>query len=77
MHSPTETTGYRRLAAAVLRQAVRDAQSDNGTATEARAWLAESSGCADLCDLIGLDRGAVAAWVDGLPPVRQPALPGL
>ena len=73
-----DPTGYhwRRLACAVIVQAAKDAQSGNGTATEARASL-RGEWCGFLLDSVNLDRGAVAAWVDGLPAVAQPALPGM
>lgn len=66
---------WRRLAAAVLRRAVLDARSDNGTAAEARRWLPGDPFCLYLLDAVDLDRQTVAAWVSELPELAQPALP--
>lgn len=65
---------YRRLAAAIVRRAVLDAQSANGQAAAARCWLLTSPWCGDLLDYLSLDRRRALAWVDGLPDLAQPAL---
>ena len=66
---------YRRLACAILARAVRDAKSGNGHSAEARHWLAGEG--ADLAEQLDIAPSRVAAWVDGLYTLAQPALPGL
>ncbi len=63
--------GCRRLLAAILVQAGRDARRGDALA---RDWLAEA-GPVVVDDLdISLD---LAGWLADLEPVAQPALPGL
>lgn len=66
---------YRRLACAILVRAARDARSGNGCASEARDWLAGEG--ADLAEQLDIAPSRVAAWVDDLRTLAQPALPGL
>jgi len=66
------TLAFRRLAAAVLLRAARDARDGNGHAADARSWLADDG--ADLADQLGLPPERVTAWVDGLPILVQPVL---
>lgn len=65
---------HRRLAAAIILRAIRDARSGNGHAAEARRWLASDPLAADLLDALDIRRERVTAWVEGLGPVLQPAL---
>jgi hypothetical protein len=66
---------HRRLAAAIVLRAVRDARSSNGYAAEARRWLLSDPLAADLLDYLDLGQSKLTAWVEGLEPLRQPALP--
>jgi len=70
-----EGQAARRLAAAVVLRACRDARLGNGYAAEARDWLAGDG--ADLAEQLDLDAGRVIRWVDGLPGLVQEGLPGL
>jgi hypothetical protein len=74
MTDPT-TNGYRRLACAVIRHAVLDAQSANGRASEARRWLESDPFCHFLLDSLDIAPEAVTAWLRDLPEVAQLALP--
>jgi hypothetical protein len=67
--------GWRRLAAAILVRAAKDAQSRDGYAAEARYWLLSSPWAIYLMDMMELDRSLVRRWVLDLKPLRQPALP--
>jgi hypothetical protein len=65
-----ETLAYRRLAGAILEQAIRDARSScPEMAARARRWLISSPWAGDLMDALGVDRGAVADWVSNMDPV--------
>lgn len=75
MTTDTQANAYRQLAAAVLLQAVKDAQSGNGHAAPARWWLTRDTWAGDLLDGLGLDREAVGDWIAGLDPVQQSVLP--
>jgi hypothetical protein len=66
---------WRRLAAAIIARAVKDARSGNGYAAEARSWLLSSPLAAYLLDVVEVDRGRVYRWVCELEPLYQPALP--
>ena len=70
-----DTGGYRRLAAAIIARAVKDAQSGNGHSAEARSWLLASPLAAYLLDVVEVDPGVVRQWVRELDPLHQPALP--
>ena len=62
---------YRRLAGAILEQAIRDARSScPEMAARARHWLIASPWAGDLMDALGVDRGAVADWVSKLEVAR-------
>lgn len=63
---------HRRLAAAILARACRDARSTNAHACEARSWLADEG--TDLVAWLDLDMGRVRRWVDALPTLGQPGL---
>lgn len=67
----------RRLMAAILARAVRDARDNDGYAAEARRWLLESDYAERLLDAFGIHRDRAAAWVDGLDHLRQEMLPDL
>ena len=72
MIADAETLAYRRLACAILTQAIQDDQSPcPKMAARARCWLTSSPWADDLLDALGLDRGAVADWVSELEPVAQ------
>jgi len=61
---------YRRLAAAILRRAVLDAERDDGA--EARAWLVgEVSFAGMLLDGLEISRDVVREWVRELPQVQN------
>jgi hypothetical protein len=66
---------WRRLAAAILLQAARDAVNGNGHAAEARTWL-RSRQCADLLDALDVDRGRAVKWLLSQDPLDQLQLPG-
>jgi hypothetical protein len=71
-----ETYLLRRLPAAILKRAVRDAISANGHSATACCWLVSDD--ADLLlSALAIDGDAVAAWLETLEPVKQCALPGL
>ena len=72
MTADPETLAARRLTAALLLRAARDARSGNGYAAEARDWLADEG--ADLATWLDLDAGRVIRWVDALPVLVQPGL---
>ena len=65
---------YRRFAAAILVQAVKDAKSGNDYSAEARRWL-RTAGC-DLAEMLDIPPERVAAFLDGLPgpPYEQLSL---
>ena len=68
----SEATAYhfRRLAAAIVARAVRDAKSANDSrAIEARSWLVAEAG--DLLDALDIPQERLADWVAGLPVVAQ------
>jgi hypothetical protein len=67
---------WRRLAAAIVLQAARDATNGNGHAAEARVWL-RSPQCADLLDALDVDRGKAARWLQSQEPLVQASLPGI
>jgi hypothetical protein len=69
-----ETDPERSLTGAVIRRAIRDAQSRNGRAASARRWLLESDDAAMWLSALGIDREGVVEWVQSLEPPRQPAL---
>ena len=75
MTADPETLAARRLAAAVVLRAVRDARDGNGYSAEARHWLA-GDGC-DLASQLDIAPERVTAWVDALPMLVQETLPGL
>jgi len=65
-----ETYGHRRLAAAIVVQAARDAKSRKpALAHPARAWLVGDG--VDLVEAVGLDRDRVREWIDRLDPMQQ------
>lgn len=66
----------RRLAAAILKQAIRDASSGNGHSIEARRWL-ESDYARNLFDALGIHFEIAKKWMETLAPPPQPALPGM
>ena len=68
-----ETLAYRRLAGAILEQAIRDARSPcPKVAARARHWLTSSSWAADLLTWVAPDLAVdVIAWVSDLPKVAQ------
>ena len=74
MTTDAQALAYRRLAAAILKRAVLDAQSSNGRAAAARRWLLSDPWAGDLLDNLGLDRQRALAWVGNLPEVAQLAL---
>jgi len=76
-NGPAAADGWRRLACAVIRRACLDAQSANGVATEARAWLLADPFAGFLLDSLDIAPELVATWATGLEPVAQPALPGM
>lgn len=65
---------HRRLAAAILLLAARDARSGNGYAAEARLWLLCDPLAGVLLDSLELDRQRVGKWMGKLEPLAQPAL---
>jgi hypothetical protein len=59
---------WRRFLAAILAQAVVDAQStDPGVAAPARRWLASTG--AEMVQWLDISPSRVAAWVVDLPPL--------
>lgn len=54
---------YRRLAAALLLRALRDAQAGDAHSAEARAWLLGDPVAESLCGEFGIEPGAVRAVV--------------
>lgn len=60
-----DDVGVRRLAAAVLLQAWRDALDGSRQAPDARRWLAESEWAGALCDGVGIDRDALLTRMNG------------
>jgi hypothetical protein len=66
---------WRRLAAAIIARAVKDAQLGNGYSAEARSWLLSSPLAAYLLDIVEVNRDMVHQWVRELEPLHQPALP--
>ncbi|MDY6876797.1 MAG: hypothetical protein SWK90_11440 [Chloroflexota bacterium] len=76
MTADPETLAARRLSAAVVLRACRDATAaDPEQAAPAREWLADEG--ADLAEQLGLSPERVTGWLAELGPVRQPGLPGL
>jgi hypothetical protein len=71
------TDPERRLVAAILTRAVRDAVDDNEHTTEARQWLTESEYAEILFSEMGIHLDVVETWVDTLEPLLQPELPGI
>jgi hypothetical protein len=71
MTADAQVWAYRRLAVAILRRAVLDAQSSNGRAAAARWWLLSDPWAGDLLDGLGLDKRRVLAWVGELEPLQQ------
>ncbi|RLC86469.1 MAG: hypothetical protein DRI79_09980 [Chloroflexi bacterium] len=62
----TETLAYRRLVAAILVRAARDAQADDpDLAAPARRWLAGSG--AAWAEMLDIPPERVTAWVGQLP----------
>jgi hypothetical protein len=68
------TAPERRIAAAVLERAVRDAQAGDPLA---RRWLERSPEAGALLDAVGLHRDRARRWIEELDPPPQAALPGL
>lgn len=67
------TDPIRRLAAAVVLQAVRDAQAaDPALAAPARRWLAHNS--TDLADVLDIPHERVRTWVQRLPSLAYEQL---
>ena len=64
----------RRLAAAVLARAVRDAEAGD---VLARRWLEGSPEAGLLLGAVGLEQDRARAYVERLDPAPQGALPGL
>ena len=64
----------RRLAAAIVKRAVLDAENGNGYSAGARLWLRSSDWCAYLLDGLDLKHKLVMAWVNELGPIPQAAL---
>ena len=60
----TTEDAHKRLCCAILLRAVKDVQSGNGHASEARSWLL-SDDARNLCDLVGLSGDRVKKWVMG------------
>lgn len=75
MGDPT-CAGWRRLAAAVLLQAVEDARNGNGHSAEARAFL-QGAEAGDLVLALDLDPAGLERVIGGCPEPIQPALPGI
>jgi hypothetical protein len=71
MTTDAQVWAYRRLAVAILRRAVLDAQSSNGRAAAARRWLLSDPWAGDLLEGLGLDKRRVLAWVGELEPLQQ------
>lgn len=67
----------RRLVAAILARAARDAVGDNEHTAEARQWLTESEYAEILFSEMGIHLNVVDAWIDTLEPLLQPELPGI
>jgi hypothetical protein len=66
-------SGWRRLAAAVVLQAARDALSgDSALVAPARQWLADEG--AELVQELDLDPDQMMGWVESLEPALQPLL---
>jgi hypothetical protein len=64
-------SGWKRLAAAVLARAVRDARRSNRHSAEARAWLARDPLAGDLLNYVGFDQEQARQWVTSLEqPMR-------
>jgi len=64
----SETLAYRRLVAAILARAARDAQADDpDLAAPARRWLARSG--AAWAEMLDIPPERVAAWVSDLEPL--------
>jgi hypothetical protein len=66
----------RRLVAAILKRAVKDARDGNGHSAEARRWL-RSERAGVFLDALGIRSDQVAGFLAGLEPVQQTQLPGL
>ncbi len=66
----------RRLAAAILKRAVKDARDGNGHSAEARRWL-QSERAGVMMDALGIHSDRAAAFIDELEPVNQGLLPGI
>jgi len=64
----------RRIAAAILELAVRDALAGDALA---RRWLERSPQAGALLDAVGLHRDLAIRWIEDLDPPPQAALPGL
>lgn len=69
------TDSTRRLVAAIVLQAVRDAleEGDPDLAAPARRWLAD--GGADLAEALDIHPERVEAWVSRLPALAWEQLP--
>jgi hypothetical protein len=70
------TTPERRLAAAIVARAVRDARDGNGQAAEARRWL-RSEYARNLLDGLDIHPDRASRWLSNLDPAMQRMLPGL
>jgi hypothetical protein len=66
-------TPERRLAAAIVELAVRDAVAGDALA---RRWLEGSPEAGALLDALGLHRDRARRWIEDLDPAPQAALPG-
>lgn len=69
------TQGWRRLACAILIQAVKDAREGNGHSQDARRFLA-GPGARRLAVLLDLDAGGLAHALANLPDLQQPGYGG-
>ena len=68
-----ETLAYRRLVAAILVRAARDAQTDDpDLAAPARRWLARSG--AAWAEMLDIPPERVTAWVGQLPALSYEQL---
>lgn len=66
-----------RIAAAIVWRALLDARSSNGRAAEARRWLRTSPLAREILAAfpgVGVGQRELEAWIEELPPARQPAL---
>lgn len=64
----------RRLAAAILARAAKDAEAGDAIA---RRWLERSPQARALLEGLGLHRDQARRWIEDLAPPAQDALPGI